>query len=163
MKILIGKKAEINVIPVVIGAIFLAILIPVIYVGVAPVSTIETVTNVSTALTSGTAYTLPYKDIVPSSETLYNATNTSITVGEGITGAVECGNEGNACYYNFTDGDKITFGTVTVNSSGTYYVSYRYYPSAYSHNVSDRNLVILISTFLILGVLVIIAKLGGLM
>lgn len=162
MKIKLGRKGEINVMPLVVGVIFLTFMLPVIYLGIKPVYTTSSVANETvTMAASPVPVNLAHKDVVDGSEMVYNATDASISVGEGEGSAADCGG-GTTCYYNFTDGNKWTYGTLAVNLTGDFNVSYTYYPESYSHQTADRAVILFVTTLLILGVLVIIAKAGGL-
>jgi len=161
-KVLKIRKGEMELMPLVIGVIFLAILLPVIYLAIQPVYTTSSIANETfTMAASPIPVQLANKDIVGGSELVYNVTGDT-AIAEGEASAADCGGGDHTCYYNFTDGNKYTYGTVTVNNTGSFAVSYAYYPAGYSHLAQDRAVIVMLTTFLILGVLVIIVKVAGL-
>lgn len=152
----------------IIAVVFLSFLLPVIYGAISPVYNIYIwgINTTYTMAASPIPVALAHQDIVPGSEIVTNATNsTAATIGEGFGSATDCGADvvgENDCYYNFTDGNAYTYGTLVVNQTGDVNITYRYYPEGYSKQTQDRSIVVFITTFLIIGVLFAIGKGSGL-
>jgi len=157
-----SKKGQGALIPIVIGVVFLAFLVPVMYLSLNPTYNTANVVNESFTMGSTPVMVqLTNKDIVSGSVTVYNGTVGDVTIPATAATASTCG-ESSTCYYNVTYGNSYTYGTIGVNKTGLYKVTYSIYPAGYAHQSQDRATIVLVTTFLILGVLVIIAKSVGL-
>lgn len=160
----LGTKGNISgeMIGLVFGVIIGGIMITVFYATNSAIFTTEAYGNETVTMASTpAAVSLTNRDIVSGSMAVYNATNSTITVNPVAT-AGDCGSEqSNDCFYNYTTGDKITYGTVYMNQSGDYYVSYSYYPPSYSHSSVDRTLFPLIATLIIIALIVAVARYLG--
>lgn len=165
LKLKLSRKG--STIGLVFGIIVVSLMIPLIYTALRPVYTISVVSNeTATMAATPVLVNLAHMDIVPGSETVYNATNATLTVKEGAASAADCGSNvagENNCYYNLTDGNKYTYAQIVVNQTGDFNISYRFYPPAYSKNPADRSTVLFIGTMVLLGAIVTIAKFYGLM
>lgn len=163
-KIKLSRKGQATTIGLVFGVIIVSLMVPLVYTALQPVYTTTGVSNETvTIATVGTGANLVNYDAIAGSEKVYNATNTSqVAVGEGAASGTECG-ENKGCYYNFTDGNKYTKPQLFTNLTGAYFVTYNYYPPAYSKSAVDRSVVLFIGTFMLLGAIVAVAKNYGLM
>ena len=164
-KLKLSRKGQASTIGLVFGVIIVSLMVPLVYTALVPVYTTDTYSGNETVTMAATPVlvNLVTKDIIAGSETVYNSTNETIEIPEGAASATDCGEEYHVCYYNFTDGNKYTYAQLVVNQSGDYYVSYQYYPAAYSKNSVDRSIVLFVGTFMLLGAIVAVAKNYGLM
>ena len=136
------KKAE-GIIGYVVVIIIAFFMVTIIWGQTRTATTIATYDENMT-LTIDVASSLTYDDLVSGTTTVTNSSNQTFIEDEHFNMSIQYG--------------RVTLNSVSVVSTGDYWVNYSYYPDSYNKNATGRTLTTLLGVLVAIGLLVLIVR-----